>query len=181
MLVGLRIETRLAVDARFSVRPWMDVAPKQHLAATRRDDLGVGAQSDPWDEAERIADDNCLGQRRVCIGVRNAVLVHNVCGPDLDALSASGQREISPQGITKAGASIEQHQAELGINVTGGTAAKNALGQFLLDDILTNPGTIHLPVTSGRFAGGLYFISPTGVGAAFDANRVFQYFGIFSR
>jgi RHS repeat-associated protein len=112
---------------------------------------------------------------------RNAVLVHNVCGPDLDALSASGQREISPQGITKAGASIEQHQAELGINVTGGTAAKNALGQFLLDDILTNPGTIHLPVTSGRFAGGLYFISPTGVGAAFDANRVFQYFGIFSR
>ena len=55
----------------------------------------------------------------------------------------------------------------------------NSAGQTLLDEILTNPQTVETPVRSGNFAGGTRFIGPNGVGATFDANGVFQYFGVY--
>jgi hypothetical protein len=111
--------------------------------------------------------------------VAAAVLVHN-CNPDLDSLSRSGGRTIGSQGMRKAGASLAQHAEELGYDdVSGSAANKNAMGQDLLDEILTNPGTRVSQITSGNFAGGLRFISPTYAGASFDSNGVFQYFGYY--
>jgi hypothetical protein len=82
--------------------------------------------------------------------------------------------------MTKAGASLVQHAEELGYDQVGGSvAAKNALGQDLLDEILTNPETIESKVTSGNFAGGVRFISPTYAGATFNSSGVFQYFGYY--
>jgi hypothetical protein len=55
----------------------------------------------------------------------------------------------------------------------------NAAGQNLLDEILTNPGTVRMQVTTGRFAGGVRYISPSGTGATFDQTGQFQYFGSY--
>jgi hypothetical protein len=55
----------------------------------------------------------------------------------------------------------------------------DSVGQQLLDEILTNPQTTQSAVTSGNFAGGIRFIGPNGVGATFDANGVFRYFGVY--
>lgn len=52
-------------------------------------------------------------------------------------------------------------------------------GQNLLDDILTTPGTRTVVNSGGNFKGGTTFIRPDGVGATFDSNGVFQYFGVF--
>ncbi len=111
-----------------------------------------------------------------------AVLVHNTCGPDLDALSQSGQMPIGNQGMNKTGASLAQHGLDLGFteaDLAGGTANLNALGQDLLDDILTDPASRVLSPTSGNYAGGIRVISPTGAGATFDVNGVFRYFGLY--
>lgn len=48
------------------------------------------------------------------------------------------------------------------------------------DDILTTPGTVTRAITGGNFSGGRYCIAPDGRGAAFDADGVFQYFGVFT-
>ena len=83
--------------------------------------------------------------------------------------------------MRKAGAWIV-HVEELGYDqIVGGVEAKNALGQDLLNAILRDPGTQEIKVTSGNFAGGVRFISPTYAGATFDSNGVFQYFGYYGR
>lgn len=61
----------------------------------------------------------------------------------------------------------------------GSVADLNRLGQEQLDDILTTPGTVTTAITGGKFVGGRYYIAPDGRGAAFDADGVFQYFGVF--
>jgi hypothetical protein len=82
--------------------------------------------------------------------------------------------------MTKAGASLAQHAEELGYDqIAGGNGAKNLLGQDLLDEILTNPGSTVSSPTSGNFVGGLRFITPDYAGATFDSNGIFQYFGYY--
>ena len=101
-------------------------------------------------------------------------------GWDLESLAQSGQRLVGNEGMTKAGASLVQYAEELGYDQIGGSVAtKNALGQDLLEEILTNPGTKEVKVTSGNFAGGVRFISPTYAGATFNPSGVFQYFGCY--
>ncbi|MEU1148121.1 polymorphic toxin-type HINT domain-containing protein [Streptomyces sp. NPDC005863] len=113
------------------------------------------------------------------------VLVHNStpCGPDLDALSQSGKRPAKGN-TTHAGREYQKHmnRGERGeLPVIPGKQLKS-VGQDLLDDILTNPKTATSPVNSGNFAGGTRYIMPDpaggrGIGATFDANGQFQYFG----
>lgn len=62
------------------------------------------------------------------------------------------------------------------------SSSDRAVGQDLLDDILTNPRTVQHPVTSGNFIGGTRYIMPNpsggrGFGATFDSSGEFQYFG----
>lgn len=47
-------------------------------------------------------------------------------------------------------------------------------------DILTTPGTVTRAITGGNFSGGRYYTAPDGRGAAFDADGVFHYFGVFT-
>lgn len=52
------------------------------------------------------------------------------------------------------------------------------IGQEILEDILTHPGSRIDPVTHGNFKGGWRFIDSSGRGATFDADGVFQYSGV---
>ncbi|WP_435195344.1 Hint domain-containing protein, partial [Streptomyces sp. NRRL F-5630] len=109
------------------------------------------------------------------------VLVHNSGGcPDLDALSQSGMRPAKGK-TTHAGREYQKHMNRRDLPVVPGKELKTA-GQDLLDDILTNPQTATSAVNSGNFAGGTRYIMPDpaggrGIGATFDANGQFQYFG----
>ncbi|MEV6947325.1 RICIN domain-containing protein [Streptomyces sp. NPDC051172] len=109
------------------------------------------------------------------------VLVHNSGGcPDLDALSQSGMRPAKGK-TTHAGREYQKHMNRGDLPVVPGKELKTA-GQDLLDDILTNPQTSTSAVNSGNFAGGTRYIMPDpaggrGIGATFDANGQFQYFG----
>ncbi|WP_211257321.1 hypothetical protein, partial [Actinoalloteichus caeruleus] len=110
------------------------------------------------------------------------VLAHNStpCGPDLDDLSQSGARPAKGN-TTHAGREYQKHMNRGDLPVVPGKQLKSA-GQDLLDDILTNPKTATSPVTSGKFAGGTRYIMPDpaggrGIGATFDSNGQFQYFG----
>jgi hypothetical protein len=109
------------------------------------------------------------------------VLVHNSGGcPDLDALSQSGMRPAKGK-TTHAGREYQKHMNRGDLPVVPGKELKTA-GQDLLDDILTNPQTARSAVNSGNFAGGTRYIMPDpaggrGIGATFDANGQFQYFG----
>jgi len=106
-----------------------------------------------------------------------SVLVHNC--PNLEALSASGQRIIRGE-LTRAGQKLEDHQGEGNFPMLrGGDRMKSQMGQEQLDDILTDPGTRTEPITAGNFKGGTYFIAPDGRGASFDPSGEFQYFGVF--
>ncbi|MFY9888586.1 MAG: Hint domain-containing protein [Streptosporangiaceae bacterium] len=113
--------------------------------------------------------------------VVGAVLAHN-CGPSLDDLSGSG-RDPDPNdaggNLSRAGRAFAKH-ANLFPSVSGGPAALNEAGQNALDEILTNPSAVQQSVTAGNFVGGMRFITPDGIGAVFDSNNTFQYFGRFA-
>ncbi|MER6032085.1 DUF6531 domain-containing protein [Streptomyces sp. NPDC001851] len=98
----------------------------------------------------------------------------------LDGLSKSGERPDKGK-LTRAGREYQKHMNRGDLDVVPGKQLDSA-GQNLLDDILTNPNTTQVPVTSGNFAGGTRYIMPDpaggrGFGATFDANGDFQYFG----
>ncbi len=111
------------------------------------------------------------------------LLVHNC---DLTALSRSGQDPIAPGSeLSRAGNALQKHQGQsspLGGSfpaVRGGDRAKSQMGQDVLDDILTAPGTRTAPITGGNFKGGTAYITRDGRGAAFDSGGTFQYFGVY--
>jgi hypothetical protein len=105
--------------------------------------------------------------------------VHNCA--NLDVLSASGASQRTGE-LTRAGHSLTKHGAgaragNSAFPAAGNPAQINAAAQDALDDILTDPGSVVLPKTSGNFAGGFEVIAPDGRKAVYDANNVFQYFG----
>jgi hypothetical protein len=99
-----------------------------------------------------------------------------------DALSKSGATAKLPNGLTRAGHAFEKHAAgqrpasSKFPKLSGGVSEKNATGQIILDDILSNPGTNRSLVTGGNFKGGTRFTAPDGRQAVFDKDGVFQYF-----
>ncbi len=112
---------------------------------------------------------------------QSEILVHNTCKLwNVDDLSESGNRLSSKGGHTHAGKKIMKHGGQGNLPRAKGSVAEiNRIGQEQLDDILTDPGTVIKSITGGKFAGGRYYITPDGRGAAFDAGGVFQYFGVF--
>lgn len=105
------------------------------------------------------------------------ILVHNQCGLDLDLLSASGAAPAK-NGMTRSGRAYQKHMGRGELPVVPGRDL-NSSGQYLLDDILTAPGTQEVVIRSGNFAGGVRYIGPDGVGATFDSAGAFQYFGVY--
>lgn len=100
-------------------------------------------------------------------------------GSHLEDLLASGQRP-DRGGLTAAGRALEKHQGEGAFPLaTGDVAAKNALGQRQLEQILSDPATREEPITRGNFAGGTRYIAPDGRGATFDSFGKFRYFGVY--
>jgi RHS repeat-associated protein len=100
----------------------------------------------------------------------------------LDSLAASG-RVLDPADaggqLTRAGRAYAKAGEVFG-STSGGPAAVNEAGQRALEDILTNPGTTSSVVQGGRFAGGLRFVSPDGIGVVFGPDGTVQYFGRMS-
>lgn len=65
---------------------------------------------------------------------------------------------------------IDKHAARPGSafgRASGNQAAKNATGQDLVDEILTNPGTTFNSRTTGRFGEVLDVVGPDGRGLRF--------------
>jgi len=113
------------------------------------------------------------------------VLVHNTgpCGPNLDAMSAAGQVPAKG-GLTAAGRAYQKHMGRGELPTVAGKDL-NSAGQNLLDDILTDPYSDFQTINGGAFKGGTRVISNRVmngqfVGAVYDANGTFQYFGLFS-
>jgi hypothetical protein len=95
----------------------------------------------------------------------------------VDAFSASG-REVVKNDLTRAGRAYQKHMGRGELPRVPGRDL-NSAGQNLLDEILMNPRTKQIVVSSGNFSGGTRFIGPNGIGATFDAKGVFQYFGVY--
>ena len=112
---------------------------------------------------EEVADFNLEVAEEHTYFVRGAgvdavgVLVHNACGasraPSVDALSeAAGAADKG--GLTKAGRAVQKHGDRPGSafpKATGTPADKNALGQDIVDDILTDPTSTTATKSTGRF------------------------------
>ena len=114
-----------------------------------------------------------------------SVLVHNASCPDgfdYEAASLSGMR-ADKQNLTRAGREYQKHMGRGELPKVGGKEL-NKTGQDMLDDILSDPHTDYQPVTSGGFSGGHRLIGNNVangkfVGATFDADGAFQYFGVY--
>lgn len=90
----------------------------------------------------------------------------------------SGENLVDQGGMTQAGRSIESHGGQGAFpTASGNAAAKNALGQQQLEEIVGNPDSQKVDVTSGNFAGGVRYIAPDGRGATFDSSGQFRYVG----
>ncbi|MFI6680464.1 polymorphic toxin-type HINT domain-containing protein [Kribbella sp. NPDC050470] len=85
------------------------------------------------------------------------VLVHNTCGPNLDAMSAAG-RALDKNGLTVAGRAYQKHMARGQLPKVGGKEL-NSAAHNLLDDILTDPRSDFQSITQGGFKGGTRVIS----------------------
>ena len=90
-------------------------------------------------------------------------------GMELDPSDTGGQLTVAGRAYAKAG--------EVFGPTSGGPAAINEAGQSALQAILFNPATTVETTQAGRFAGGLTFISPDGVGIVFSRDGTLQYFG----
>lgn len=116
----------------------------------------------------------------VAVGASD-VLVHNACF-DLDKAAKSGKR-AAKGGRTHAGREYQKHMDRGDLPTVKGKDLDRA-GEDLLEDILTDPSGTPQAVTSGNFAGGTRIIGSRThngkrIGATFDANGVFQYFGVY--
>jgi len=151
------------------------VARVSRSASTGPPRLDVGFATPILDALLHLSHLAAWGRKLRPLGIGH--LVHNC--PNLEALSASGQRIIRGE-LTRAGQKLEDHQGEGNFPMLrGGDRMKSQMGQEQLDDILTDPGTRTEPITAGNFKGGTYFIAPDGRGASFDPSGEFQYFGVF--
>ena len=93
-------------------------------------------------------------------------------GSELDPADAGGQLTRAGRAYAKAG--------EVFGPTSGGPSAINEAGQSTLQEILTNPATTIVRTPAGRFAGGLTFISPDGVGVVYGLDGTLQYMGRMS-
>jgi RHS repeat-associated protein len=136
-----------------------------------------------WTQQQRVHNLSIRGVHTYYVlAGASPTLVHNSspCGPDLDALSQSGMRPAKGN-TTHAAREYQKHMDKNELDKVPGRELKSA-GQNLLDDILTNPKSAVSPVISGNFSGGTRHIMPDpaggrDIGATFDVNGVFQYFG----
>jgi RHS repeat-associated protein len=94
----------------------------------------------------------------------------------IGALFASGVA-IDRNGLSFAGRSYQKHMDLFQLPRVSGGRQLNQAGQELLEEILTNPGTVRSKVSAGLAAGGLRFVGPNGIGATFNAEGKFLYFG----
>ncbi|MBP2337376.1 hypothetical protein JOF41_003554 [Saccharothrix coeruleofusca] len=169
----------LAEERRFA--DLGDLEPGQHLAAADHTSPVITTIEPGVDPA--LVHDLTVANAHTyyVLAGETPVLVHNSGGcPDLDALSQSGMRPAKGK-TTHAGREYQKHMSRGDLSVVHGKDLK-VVGQDLLDDILTNPQTVTSTVNSGNFAGGMRYIMPDpaggrGIGATFDANGQFQYFG----
>jgi RHS repeat-associated protein len=99
-------------------------------------------------------------------------------GAALEGLS-SAARAADRGGFTRAGRALTKHAAgqRAGAQgfpaLSGNVDAINQTAQSVVDDILTNPQSSRVAITSGRFSGGLDVFDPSGRGVRYDASGKF--------
>ncbi|GAA2003255.1 hypothetical protein GCM10009799_32990 [Nocardiopsis rhodophaea] len=112
-----------------------------------------------------------------------SVLVHNsdAC-PNIDVLKQNSQKPAKGPGKTQAGRAYQKHRDRGELDDVPNSQLKDA-GQNLMEEILNNPDTQVLDVTSGNAKGGVRFVMPRSgkrdIGVTFDAQGNLLYFGLY--
>lgn len=91
---------------------------------------------------------------------------------DLSQAAAASQRN----GFTRAGNALAKHENRAMTafpKAAGDAAAKNTAGQFIVDDILTNPASTFTNRQTGRFGEVLDVVAPDGRGVRFGSDGTF--------
>jgi RHS repeat-associated protein len=97
-------------------------------------------------------------------------------GTALDDLAEAAKVLDKGGELTRAGRQLEKHGSRPGSafpRATGNAAAKNAAGQEIVEDIITNPGSRTVVLTSGRFKGGFDIYAPDGRGVRYNSQAGF--------
>ncbi|AWQ82335.1 hypothetical protein CSC33_5004 [Pseudomonas aeruginosa] len=102
---------------------------------------------------------------------KNAAALHNFGGRSISDLSSAASNPINKEGLTEAARALTKHaagQRETGTfpKLSGGIEKQNATAQKIVDEILSNPGSIFENL--GR--GGLTVRSPDGKGLRYDSD-----------
>lgn len=95
----------------------------------------------------------------------------------LDAMSDAA-RAVDRQGYTRAGGAWTKHASgQRGASafpaLRGNADEINAAAQGFVDDILTNPSSEFVQVTSGKWKGGVEVYDPNGRGLRYDKDGAF--------
>jgi len=131
---------------------------------------------DAYDAYQAFSDDCSGGAARWFSGgaLLAGILLPGGRHGSLDDPAQSGARFEGE--LRRSAQKLEQHQGNLFPKVVGDVDARNALGQHVLEDILTSPALDLVPISKGHSKGGFYAIDrSTGRGAVYDSNDVFQY------
>lgn len=108
-------------------------------------------------------------------------------GYNTEQLKANGNaiRPRDKEGMSHAARALSKHNPdareghEKFPRLRGNARSKNKIAKDVLSEILDNSGTKEVPCTSGKNAGGYYYIAPDGRGVAYNAKGEIVYFGVF--
>jgi len=115
------------------------------------------------------------------VGGRIVAMAQHAGPPSLDALSTAA-RALDRGGLTRAGRSLTKHGAGARPGNTrfppaqGSPGSINTVAENLVDDILTNPGTVRTSAYRGRFGKTIEFMDPSGRGLVYDELGNFLFF-----
>ncbi|WP_152990756.1 polymorphic toxin-type HINT domain-containing protein [Sphaerimonospora mesophila] len=159
------------------LRPGMRV-----LTSDGGDGLAVLSTSTYHRSNQRVYNLTVRGLHTYHVAVEDTnVLVHNSNCFSLDQLAAAG-RAPDKNNLTRAGFEYQKHMARGQLDRVKGKQLNEA-GQNLLEEILRDPSVKYSQVRKGAFAGGFRYVAVIRgekIGAVFDANGKFAYFGMYN-
>jgi hypothetical protein len=139
-------------------------------------EIGSGIY-DAYQAYKTVASDASTGEKVATVAMAAGSLF--LPGGGYTALDdLAGAAKVLDKGgeLTRAGRSLEKHGSRPGSafpSARGNAAAKNSAGQHVVEDILTDPNSRRVPLTTGRFKGGFDVYAGDGRGVRYDGKGNF--------
>ena len=180
----------LACQARSFVAfsdPWglkeEEVCPPCAIAAAAYAVFELASSAyDIYSAGEALLDENATtGDKALAVGGAAIGFVapgggYGAAARSLDDLADAAKVLDRGGELTRAGRALEKHGSRVGSafpRAVGSVLEKNAAGQHIVEDILTDPGSARKYLTRGRFTGGMDITAPDGRGIRFNADGGF--------